>query len=116
MAGHSLVPQLQDAAAPRPWPALTTHNPGNHTVRSKDWRYIRYADGSEELYDMQNDPEEWANLAEVPAHSKRIAEHKKFLPQTDTPPVPGSAHRLLVKEGGQWTWEGKPIRPTDKKE
>jgi arylsulfatase A-like enzyme len=45
LEGHSLVPQLKDANAPRPWPALTTHNQGNHSVRSEHWRYLRYADG-----------------------------------------------------------------------
>ena len=44
-------------------PAITSHNPGNHGIRSEHWRYIRYADDSEELYDMVNDPNEWQNLA-----------------------------------------------------
>jgi arylsulfatase A-like enzyme len=38
-------------------------------VRSERWRYIRYADGSEELYDHAADPEEWDNLAALPAHA-----------------------------------------------
>src|SRR5688500_16364587 len=61
--GRSLVPQLKDAAAPRAQPAVTTHGPGNHAVRDARWRYIRYADGSEELYDHQADLNEWINLA-----------------------------------------------------
>lgn len=44
-------------------PALTSTKPGNHTVRSERWRYIRYVDGSEELYDHTNDPNEWHNVA-----------------------------------------------------
>ena len=64
--GHSLVPQLKDANAPRPWPAITTHNRGSHSVRSERWRYIRYADGTEELYDHRDDPHEWKNLANDP--------------------------------------------------
>ena len=63
LEGHSLVPQLKNARAPREWPAITTHNHDNHGVRSENWRYIRYADGSEELYDMRRDPNEWNNLA-----------------------------------------------------
>ena len=64
--GHSLILQLKDANAPRIWPAITTHNHDNHGVRSERWRYIRYADGSEELYDMQQDPDCINNLAGKP--------------------------------------------------
>ena len=55
LEGISLAPQLKDAAAKRERPAVTSHNQGNHGVRSENWRYIRYADGTEELYDMVND-------------------------------------------------------------
>ena len=64
--GHSLVPQLKDANAPREWPAITTQNHDNHGIRSERWRFIQYADGSEELYDMKADPNEWKNLAKDP--------------------------------------------------
>ena len=40
-----------------------TYMRGNHAVRSERWRYIRYRDGTEELYDHQSDPLEWTNLA-----------------------------------------------------
>src|SRR4029077_7974900 len=63
LEGLSLVPQLKDAKAERERPAVTTHNPGNHAVRTERWRYIVYADGSEELYDRDSDPHEWTNLA-----------------------------------------------------
>ncbi|MEZ5430620.1 MAG: hypothetical protein R3F31_05450 [Verrucomicrobiales bacterium] len=73
LEGHSLVPQLRDAATDRPWPAITTHNHDNHGVRSEHWRYIRYADGSEELYDHRKDPNEWTNVAADPANAAIIA-------------------------------------------
>jgi len=47
---------------------LTTHGRGNHAVRDLHWRYIRYAGGSEELYDHRNDPYEWTNLVGRPEH------------------------------------------------
>ncbi|HEX4132292.1 MAG TPA: sulfatase [Pirellulales bacterium] len=114
--GHSLVEQLTDAQASRPWPAITTHSPGNHAVRSRRWRYIHYADGSEELYDMQSDPNEWANLAGDARYASVIAEHAQWLPKVDAPPAPGGTDRLLVNDGGVWMWEGKPIRPDEKVE
>ncbi len=68
LEGESLVPLLEDPASPRQRPALTTWHKGNRAVRSDRWRYIRYADGSEELYDHAEDPNEWKNLAADPAY------------------------------------------------
>ena len=116
LEGHSLLPQLRDSGAKRPWPAITTHNQGNHTIRSDRWRYIRYADGSEELYDMQSDPNEWTNLASDPKYKEVVAQHKKWLPQIDRAPMKGSRHRILVREGEEWIWEGKPIDPKNRME
>lgn len=104
--GLSLVPQLKDATAPRERPAITTHNPGNHAVRTERWRYIRYADGSEELYDSIADPNEWTNLAEKhPDVRKQLA---KWMPMSAAP-LPGSAGRILTFDNGIPVWEGKPI-------
>ena len=111
--GHSLTPLLRDAAAPREWPAVTTHNRGNHAVRTGQWRYIRYADGSEELYDLRNDPNEWSNLAGNTKFTAVKAQMAEWLPLTDAAPVPGSATRLLTYENGVPVWEGKPIGPND---
>jgi arylsulfatase A-like enzyme len=60
---RSLVPLLANPTAPWDFPVLTTLSPGNHAVRSERWRYIRYDDGGEELYDHDADPHEWTNLA-----------------------------------------------------
>jgi len=56
--GVSLVPLLKDPQRKWEQPALTTHGLGNHALRDERWRYIRYADGGEELYDHENDPNE----------------------------------------------------------
>ncbi|MBN1853809.1 MAG: sulfatase [Pirellulales bacterium] len=115
LEGLSLVPQLEDAASHRERPAITSHNRGNHGIRSQRWRYIHYADGSEELYDMQNDPHEWTNLAGQPEFDAVMADHRKWLPKIDKPPAPGSAHRVLTydKSTDIAVWEGEPIRRTD---
>ncbi|MBI5774614.1 MAG: sulfatase [Verrucomicrobia bacterium] len=111
LEGHSLVPQLKNANAPREWPAITTHNHDNHGIRTERWRYIHYADGSEELYDMKADPNEWKNLA----GDKKFADVKrdmaKWLPKVNKKPVPDSAARILLydaKTGGV-NWEGKDV-------
>ena len=110
LEGHSLVPQLKDAKTPRSWPAITTQNMNNHSVRSEHWRYTRYADGSEELYNLQNDPNEWTNLVHIVANAGVIREHARWLPKFNAPPVPGSAERILTETNGVWFWEGKLIK------
>ncbi len=115
LEGISLVPQLRDASTPRERPAITSHNQGNHGIRSERWRYIRYADGSEELYDHTADPHEWTNLANRPEHASVIAQHRKWLPDIDVPPAPGSAHRVLTydKSTDQAVWEGTTVHRND---
>ena len=112
LEGHSLEPQLKDASAPRKWPAITTANEGNHSIRSEKWRYILYADGSQELYDTVADPNEWTNLAQKPEYAPIIRELKAWIPKVNLPAAPGSAHRILEKRGEEWFWEGKPIDPS----
>jgi len=81
--GVSLVPLLKDPQAEWERPAIMTQGKGNHAVRTQRWRYIRYRDGSEELYDHENDPWEHTNLAKNPQYADVIAEHKKWLPKTE---------------------------------
>jgi arylsulfatase A-like enzyme len=116
LEGLSLLPQLKDAMAKRERPAITSHNQGNHGVRSERWRYIHYADGSEELYDMVADPNEWKNLVGDPSMAPIIAEHKKWLPKIDLPPASNSANRVLTydKNTDEAAWEGKTIRRSDR--
>lgn len=115
LEGISLVPQLRNAAAIRVRPAITSHNQGNHAVRSERWRYIRYADGSEELYDHQTDPHEWSNLAGRQDCSAILAEHRKWLPKPDAPPARNSANRILTYNSAtdEAVWEGTVVRRTD---
>ena len=61
--GRSLSPLLRDPGLPWNHVALTTYDYDEFSVRSERFRYIRYIDGSEELYDHDADPEEWNNLA-----------------------------------------------------
>lgn len=110
LEGQSLVPQLKNASAPRTRPAITSHGPGNDAVRTETHRYIRYADGSEELYDLIKDPNEYTNLAtnpETAALKKRLA---AFLPESPAKPAAGSRSRLVeLKDDGFVYWENQRI-------
>jgi arylsulfatase A-like enzyme len=81
LEGLSLKPLLQNASAKRP-PAVIDFMPGNHAVRDERWRYIRYHDGTEELYDEQADPNDWKNLASDPKHAGRKAALAKWIPKS----------------------------------
>jgi arylsulfatase A-like enzyme len=92
--GRSLVPLLADPVAPWDRPVVTTYEYGEHTVRDERWRYIRYIDGSEELYDHERDPEEWTNLAGDPARDSVKARLAAWLPSDPAPFVETSIDLL----------------------
>ena len=60
--GPDLAPLLANPNASWPHASLIDFVYGITAVRDERWRYIRYSDGTEELYDHQNDPNEWINL------------------------------------------------------
>lgn len=64
-----------------------TYGRGNHAVRNQRWRYIRYADGTEELYDHDSDPHEWTNLAGHPEMEEVKASLRPWVPEREAPPV-----------------------------
>ena len=64
---------------------VTTLDPGNHALTNRDWRYLRYANGVEELYDIANDPHEWHNLARDENHRPRLTEMQRRLHETLAP-------------------------------
>ena len=71
--GASAVSLLRDPNALWPYPAISTYGKGNHSIRTKRWRYIRYTDGSEELYNHDYDPNEWTNLAKQPTMAPTLS-------------------------------------------
>lgn len=81
--GASIKSLLADPNAPWDRPAITTHGYMNHTVRTEQWRYIRYADGGEELYDETKDPMEWTNLAGKNEFNSVKEQLKKLMPATN---------------------------------
>ena len=79
LQGESFRRLLQNPEGSWKRPALTSTTAGNHTVRSDRYRYIRYKDGSEELYDHENDPHEWHNLANDPSKKEIKQQHGEWI-------------------------------------
>ncbi|MCA9232161.1 MAG: sulfatase [Planctomycetales bacterium] len=88
LAGVSIRKLLANPDASWDRPALTTHGPNNHALRSQHYRYIRYADGSEELYDHRDDPMEFENLAAVPEMAEVKHQLAKWFPEVNVPEPP----------------------------
>ena len=84
--GESLVPHLRNPNQPLK-PAVTSWGRGNYAVRSENWRYIRYFDGTQELYTHEKDPHEWHNLANEPAFEYKAKELSAFLPKSEAPTI-----------------------------
>ena len=86
--GVSIRPLLENPKASWDRAAVTTFHRDNHSIRSETWRYIRYADGSEELYNHDKDPYEWTNLAKDPQYASVKADLARFAPQVNAPERP----------------------------
>jgi arylsulfatase A-like enzyme len=85
LEGNSLMPLLKSPQIAWDHPSLTTHGRSNHSIRTEKWRYIRYKDGSEELYDHDTDPLEWKNLAKDPQLAKVKDQLATHLPKVNAP-------------------------------
>ena len=76
------------------WRAKYDPSQESYSLREKDWRYIRYENGKEELYETTSDPYEWTNLAADPKHTKTLTDFREELmsripaPGTKVPPQP----------------------------
>ena len=90
LEGHSLAPVLKSSEHQRDVPTICTFWDNNHAVISKLWRYIRYADGSDELYAITDDFREWHNLAEDARYTDVIKAHAAHLPKVNAEPMPDS--------------------------
>ena len=92
--GESLKPILNGSGGTSDRVAITSYGFGNHAIRDERYRYIYYVDGSEELYDHQNDPDEWVNLAENSKYDEVKQRLAEYLPAVNAPLSP-------VQSGGR---------------
>jgi arylsulfatase A-like enzyme len=98
LEGASLTPLLKNPNATWEHAAITTAGCQNHAVCTERWRYIRYADGAEELYDHSVDNLEWKNLAGNPEYESVKADLRRWLPSHDAPRNPDANKRAGKEE------------------
>lgn len=101
--GKSLKPLIEKPTTEGKSFAITTYGRNNHAVVSNGYRYIHYENGSEELYNRNIDPNEFENIAEIPAYFEVKSGLAKYLPSKNeylSPLVkPGAnAYFLRVRE------------------
>ncbi len=94
LEGRDITPLLKQPEAAWDFPAITTFGYKNHAIRTSGWRYIRYENGDEELYDCQVDLLEYVNLANRTDHATRKAELARWLPNQNADDLPSRKNSL----------------------
>ncbi len=98
--GRSLKPLLENPTQKWDYPALISWRYQNYAVRSENYRYIKYRDGSEEFYDHTKDSGEFNNVVNEVAYSAQIEWHRQHIPESAALPV------------GIYEWSGDEIDAT----
>ena len=81
IGGRSYLPLLQGGEVKWRHPAYTfLGTPGSLAISTETMRYIRYANGDEELYDIVLDPFEWKNLSNHATQMKNLIEFRRLIP------------------------------------
>ncbi|MDC0201117.1 sulfatase-like hydrolase/transferase, partial [Verrucomicrobia bacterium] len=127
--GHSLVSLLREPrtgqwAGPKAaltalykWSQNYIPNEQSYSLRSKRWRYIHYANGKEELYNVNEDPQEWNNLAYKSGHGPLLRTLKNQLFDRISNSEPSASNKGIKKDAEYWKskfFEKYPEADTDK--
>ena len=102
LAGVDLSPILRGETSDRGRPVISTYGRGNHSVRDDRFRYTRYRDASEELYDHDRDPHEWTNLARDPRFADVKARLVAWLPAFDAPEIEYASDQDRDNDVNRW--------------
>lgn len=90
--GVSMAPLLKDPDTEWTKPVHTFYGPNNQSLIWKNFHYIRYSDGSEELYDLSKDRAEWTNLAGDVSYESMLSELRSLLIPHPVKNVPESVN------------------------
>ena len=106
--GLDLTPILQGTSTERGAPVLSTYGLECHSLRDTRFRYTRYRNGAEELYDHKNDPNEWTNLAGDPRFAAEKSRLARALPTVNAPDVEFASEKDRL--GDINTWEDEAFK------
>jgi len=81
--GKSLVPILEDPDIDWESTAISYLYDRYASIRTEQFRYIRYQDGQQELYDHSRDPHEWKNEADNPEYAEIVKKLNSRLPAVE---------------------------------
>lgn len=116
--GRSLKPLLQDPrngkwtgpgaalTALYKWAQIYDPKKQSYSLRSRDWRYIRYANGKEELYDTRRDFHEWNNVAAESRHAKVRDRFRRQLDDMLKDAAPPTVAKRTAPAAKKWDWFG----------
>lgn len=96
LAGNSLMPLLANVSTKWEKPSISTFLPGNFTIHNNKWNFIKYLDNSHELYNIDNDENEFTNLANKPQYKAIIDSLSSFLPSKWSKGVPEEGEQKLM--------------------
>jgi arylsulfatase A-like enzyme len=100
--GVDLTAILRGDSADRGAPVLSTYGRGCHSLRDARFRYTRYRNGAEELYDHENDPHEWRNLSSDPRFAAVKASLARSLPAVNAPDINFASERDSTGDINKW--------------
>ncbi|MEX2351040.1 MAG: sulfatase [Balneolaceae bacterium] len=86
LEGEDLVSLLREPGTDRDRGVVTTFGYRNHSIRTRRWRYIQYANGEEELYDHDHDSGEFQNLAGAEEYQSIKDDLAVWLPEVNVEP------------------------------
>ncbi len=108
MDGVSLVSSIKEPSSAKDRDLFVPyHERGSYAVINSNWRYIYYKEGTEELYNLKEDPNEWYNLAGKDENQHVIQELQKAAPAEFSPDATPKKNLRLIIEGDTFHWESK---------
>jgi len=106
LEGVSLVSALRNPSSSKERDVFIPHSErGSYAVVNSNWRYIYYQDGTEELYNVKKDPNEWYNLAGSEEYKTIIEKMQKAAPKEFSPAATPRDKLKLIIEGDTFHWE-----------